>query len=146
MTEEQKPEVSHIRHWSFIVCDKRYLYPLVFLILLAGITAAISLRDPNQINRVGSLIIGAGVWMSMRFTLREGINRHKNALDSSPIIPGPGRAQQLNPRYFNNIGFSLGDAHLQIHGFFLVILGSILGSYGDLIIRGLLPQIFLRAI
>ena len=142
MTKETLEEKPYKRHWSFVVCDKRYLYPVAALILVAGIAAAVILKDPNQINRIGSFIIGIGVWMSMRFTLREGINRHKNALDSSPVIPGPGRAKQLNANYFNNIMFSIGDAHLQLHGFSLVVAGSVLGSYGDLIIRLLLPGYF----
>jgi hypothetical protein len=142
MAEEITEEKTFKRHWSFVVCDKRYLYPFAALIFLAGIVAAIILKDANQINRVGSFIIGIGVWMSMRFTLREGINKNKNALDSSPVITGAGRAQQLNANYFNNITFSIGDAQLQLHGFFLVILGSVFGSYGDLIISLLLPDYF----
>jgi hypothetical protein len=101
MTRKTLEEQPYKKHWSFVVCDKMYLYPVASLIFVAGIAAAIMLKDPNQINRIGSFIIGIGVWMSMRFTLREGINRHKNALDSSPIIPGRGPAQQLNARYFN---------------------------------------------
>ncbi|MCI5060801.1 MAG: hypothetical protein MRY79_06995 [Alphaproteobacteria bacterium] len=106
---------------------------------MAGIAAAIMLKDPNQINRIGNFIVGIGVWMSMRFTLREGINRHKNATDNSPVVP---ETRQLNSNYFNKVTFSIGDAYLQLHGFFLVIVGSLLGSYGDLIIWLLLPNCF----
>ena len=119
------------RHWSFVVCDKKYLYPLVVLLFFAGIVAAVVFHDSTQINRIGNFIVCVGVWMTMRYTFREGINQNKNALDSSPVIPGPGPAQQLNSNYFNNITFSIGDAHLQIHAFCLVLLGSLVGSYGD---------------
>ena len=72
--------------------------------------------------------------MSMRYTLREGINKHKDAAKSRPTLPGPGKAVQLNWAYFNEIAFSIGDAQLQVHGFVLVVVGSIVGSYGDLIL------------
>jgi hypothetical protein len=121
------------RHWSFIVCDKKYLYPLVILLLILGIGTSIIFNDATHINRVGNFIVCVGVWMSLRFALREGINKHKNAQDASPTIPGSGRAQQLNPAYFNDITFSIGDAKLQIQGFGIVIFGSVLGSYGDII-------------
>jgi len=127
------------RHWSFVVCDKRVLYPMALLLLAAGVAAALALKDPSQITRVGNFIIGTGVWMSMRFTLREGINRQKDHADSSPTVPG---TNQLNSNFFNKITFSIGDAQLQVHGFFLVIAGSTIGSYGDVIIKFLLPRYF----
>lgn len=82
---------------------------------------------------MGNFIIGIGVWMSMRFSLREGINKHKNLQDQSPTLPGNGPAKQLNATFFNNIGYSIGDAKLQLHGFYLVIYGSIIGSWGDIL-------------
>ncbi len=132
------------RHWSFVVCDRKYLYPLVVLLLLAGLAAALALRDPVQLNRVGNFIIGTGVWMSMRYTLREGLERYKNVPASSPTMPvsdHPG-ACQPNPDFFNQVTFALGDAQLQVHGFVLVILGSVVGSYGDIIVRYLLRTHF----
>ena len=66
------------RHWSFVVCDKKYLYSTAVLILAFGLWAALSFGKPEHFNRAGNLIIAVGVWMSMRSTLREGINRHKN--------------------------------------------------------------------
>lgn len=127
------------KHWSFVVCDPRILYPTALLLLGGGIAAALICRDPSQFTRVGNFIIGTGVWMSLRFTLREGINKHKNLADTLPTVPGTG---QLNSSFFNNITFSIGDARLQLHGFALVIAGSIVGSYGDVILRFLLPQHF----
>jgi hypothetical protein len=120
------------RHWSFIVCDKKYLYPFSAIILIIGIILSITLNDYQQFNRVGNFIVGIGVWMSMRYTLREGINRTKNCHDLSPVIPG---TLQLNNDFFNKIAFSIEDAHLQLHGFFLVIIGSIVGSYGDILLK-----------
>ena len=116
------------RHWSFIVCDKKYIYPVVLMLLGLGIWGAIHFDDPTQFSRTGNFIIGVGVWISMRSTFREGLNKYKNAQDTQPVI----NSNQLNPSYINNITFSLGDAQLQIHGFVLVILGSIIGSYGDI--------------
>ena len=125
------------RHWSFIVTDKRYLYPIAGVILVAGLAAAFVWRDPLLFARAGNFIIGTGVWMGMRSTLREGINKHKDASDSSPLMQN-----QLNTNYFNRISFSIGDAQLQLHGFALVILGSIVGSFGDLLLRAMWPQYF----
>jgi hypothetical protein len=127
------------RHWSFVVCDKRYLYPAVVLLLTSGVVAALVLKDPVHLNRVGNFIIAIGVWMSMRNTLREGINKYKDHADSSPTVPG---TNQLNDRFFNQIAFSIGDAQLQVHGFVLVIVGSMVGSYGDIIIKHILPGWF----
>ena len=127
------------RHWSFVVCDKKYLYPFAGVLLGAGLLAALVWKDPVQFNRVGNLIIGTGVWMSMRYTLREGINRYKDAADDSPTVP---RTNQLNAEFFNRIGFAIGDAQLQIHGFVLVIVGSVVGSYGDVILRHVFPVRF----
>jgi hypothetical protein len=85
-----------------------------------------------QFNRVGNLIIGTGVWMSMRYTLREGISRFKDGAADSPTVPG---TNQVNAAFFNRIVFAIGDAELQVHGFVLVIAGSVVGSYGDVILR-----------
>lgn len=104
--------MKHKRHWSFIVTDKRYLYSFVIKIVLIGCTLSYLLKDPSQFSRVGNLIIGVGVWMSMRYTFREGIKRNKNALDDSPTLPGPGHMRQVNPNFFNKKYFQIGDAIL----------------------------------
>lgn len=127
------------RHWSFIICDKWVLYPVAILLLAAGGIAAFVTKDPSQFTRVGNFIIGTGVWMSMRATLREGINRHKDFSNSSPTVPGTNR---LNPAHFNQITFSIGDAFLQVHGFVLVLVGSFVGSYGDIVLKSLFPGSF----
>jgi hypothetical protein len=75
----------------------------------------------------------------MRYTLREGINRYKDEADSSPVLPG---TNQLNAAFFNKVAFAIGDAQLQVHGFVLVVIGSIVGSYGDVILRHILPHRF----
>ena len=75
----------------------------------------------------------------MRYTLREGINRHKDLSNCSPTFPG---TNQVNPQFFNQITFAIGDAQLQIHGFILVILGSVVGSFGDLILKCFFPEYF----
>ncbi|RAN69381.1 hypothetical protein B5P43_36360 [Bacillus sp. SRB_336] len=124
------------RHWSFVVTDKRYLYVVAAVILVAGLVAAFLYQDASLFSRAGNFIIGTGVWMGMRYTLREGINRHKDASDESPVIAG---TWQLNAAYFNRITFSIGDAQLQLHGFALVIFGSLVGSFGDLILKALFP-------
>lgn len=130
---------TYRRHWSFVVCDRKYLYPLALALVFAGIVAAFHFKDPTQINRVGSFMIGVGVWMSMRYTLREGINRHKNSSKNSPNIPG---TNQLNIEYLNEIAFAIGDAQLQVHGFILVIFGSLVSSYGDVILTSLFSRSF----
>jgi len=122
-----------------VVCDRKYLYPVVGVLLAAGIVAALVWNDPVHLNRVGNFIIGTGVWMSMRYTLREGLERYKDVSDLSPTAPG---TNQLNAAFFNRATFALGDARLQIHGFVLVIVGSVVGSYGDVILRHLLPSRF----
>ncbi len=136
-TIDNKP--TYRRHWSFVVCDAKYLYPLALALLVIGLIAAFYFKDPTQLNRVGSFMIGVGVWMSMRYTLREGINRTKNVADNSPTFPG---TNQLNVAYLNNIGFAIGDAHLQVRGFILVILGSLVSSYGDVILMYLFSGVF----
>ncbi len=132
------------RHWSFVVCDRKYLYPVVALLLATGMTAAFMWHDPMQFNKVGNFIIGTGVWMSMRYTLREGLERYKNLSDSLPTVPiadHPG-VSQVNAAFFNRAAFAIGDAQLQVHGFVLVMLGSVVGSYGDALLRYLLPGRF----
>ena len=106
---------------------------------MSGVVAALVLKDPVHLNRVGNFIIAIGVWMSIRNTLREGINKQKDLAHSSPTVPG---TNQLNDRFFNQIAFSIGDGQLQVHGFVLVILGSMVGSYGDIIIKRILPGWF----
>jgi len=111
----------------------------VGLLLVAGFIGAFRYHDPTLFARVGNFVIGIGVWMSMRSTLRDGIERTKSAADSSPVLPG---TNQLNSNYFNNISFALGDAFLQLHGFVLVLAGSAIGSYGDLALAWLFPTAF----
>lgn len=130
------------RHWSFVVTDRRYLHIGAALILLAGLTLAVTSGDATHFSRVGNFVIGTGVWMSMRYTLREGINRVKDSRAQSPVLPGPGPARALNSAHFNNIAFSIGDAILQVHGFALVLVGSAVGSYGDWALQAMLPTIF----
>ena len=127
---------SRKRHWSFIVTDYRYIYPAIFILSVIGVVGSVVFNDPTIFSRMGNFIIGFGVWMSMRFTLREGLNRNKNALDASPTLPGPGPAFQVNSNYFNNIAFSIGDAVLQLRGFKVVVYGSVVGSWGDRLLEG----------
>jgi hypothetical protein len=119
------------RHWSFIVCNTRILFPIALLFTLVGLLLAFYFKDPTIFSRSGNFIIAIGVWMSMRYVFREGLNRNKNALDSKPTLPN----RQLNPTYFNNITFSIGDAKLSIKGFILVVIGSTISSFGDLLIK-----------
>lgn len=127
------------RHWSFIVCDPRYLYPLAAVLLGTGVALAVAWRDPTVLNRFGNLIIGTGVWMSLRYTLREGLNRVKNYSDNFPVVPG---TTQVNVAYINKAVLAIGDAQLQVHGFVLVIVGSLAGSFGDWMLRGVCPNWF----
>jgi hypothetical protein len=121
------------------MCDPRYLYPIAGVVIAAlGALPALVSKDPVYLNRVGNLVIGIGVWMSMRYTLREGISKYKDTMDSSPVAPG---TSELNLEFFNRVAFAIGDAKLQLHGFGLVAVGSIVGSYGDLILRCLLPSL-----
>jgi len=117
------------RPWPFVVTDPRYLYPIALAILLAGIVAAYRLNDPSFVSRTGNFIIGVGVWMSLRFTLREGIKRDK----SRPPVPrSQGPLQPVDPYPINQAIFSIGDAELQVRGFALVLVGSLVGSFGDI--------------
>ena len=127
------------RHWSFIVCDPRYLYPLAGTLLAVGLWLSIARSDATMFNRFGNLIIGTGVWMSLRYTLREGINRHKNYADNFPTVPG---TTQVNVAYMNKITLGIGDALFQVHGFVLVIVGSLVGSFGDLALKSIMPSRF----
>ena len=127
------------RHWSFVVTDRRFLYPIAMLLLIVGLVAAFLSKNANHFTRAGNFIIGTGVWMSMRYTLREGINRHKDLSNSSSTVP---ETNQINPQFFNQIAYTIGDAQLQIHGFILVILGSVVGSFGDLILKCSFPGYF----
>lgn len=127
------------RHWSFAVTDKRYLYLFAFALLMVGLVAAFKFKNPAHFTRAGNFIIGTGVWMSMRYTLREGINRHKDLANSLPTFPG---TNQVNPSFFNQVAFTIGDAQLQVHGFLLVIIGSLVGSLGDLILKFGFPACF----
>lgn len=125
------------RHWSFVVTDKKYLYPLAAVLSLIGIASGVALKDPTYFSRMGNFIIGIGVWMSMRFTLREGINKHKDFSKNSPTIPSNGKLQQLNADFFNEISYSIGDARLQLHGFYITIYGAAVSSWGDLLIKAI---------
>ena len=127
------------RHWSFIVCDPRYLYPFAGALIVCGVATAFACHDAQMFNRFGNLIIGTGVWMSIRYTLREGLSRVKNYSDNFPLVPG---TTQVNMAYINKGVLAIGDAQLQVYGFVLVILGSIVGSFGDLALRALCRMYF----
>ena len=127
------------RHWSFVVTDKRYIYPIALAFLVLGTIASFAKADPSYLSRSGNFIIGAGVWISMRYTLREGIKRYKDLADLSPTVPG---TNALNSNFFNNVTFVIGDAQLQLHGFALVLVGSAVGSFGDLLLKWLFPTVF----
>src|SRR3972149_9915879 len=98
------------KHWSFVVTDKKYLYPIVALLSVIGVVIGSKFDDPTYFSRVGNFIIGIGVWMSMRYTLREGINKHKDLSKTSPTPLGSGHLSQLNAEFFNELAFSIGDA------------------------------------
>ncbi len=128
------------KHWSFVVTDKRVIYPLALALLAGGLLASFVKADPTYFPRVGNFIIGSGVWMSMRYTFREGIKKQRDLADHSPTTPG---TRALNSNFFNNITLSIGDAQLQLHGFALVLLGSTVGSFGDLLLKWLFPSAFM---
>jgi hypothetical protein len=125
------------RHWSFVVTDKRYLLPLAALVLALGLYAAYHTRDAMHFARAGNFVVCIGVWMTMRYALREGINKHKDASRSHPTVQG-----YLNSGYFNEITFSIGEAWLQIYGFVLVVIGSAVWAYGDWILKHICPAAF----
>lgn len=117
------------RPWPFIATDPRYIYPLALFILVAGCVAAYYFNDPSFVSRSGNFIIGAGVWMSLRYTLREGVNRVK----SRPLVPrSSGPMKEIDSHLINQSILAIGDADLQVRGFVLVMLGSLVGSFGDL--------------
>lgn len=130
------------RHWSFFVTEKKIIYPLVLFISVAGTGLAVIYSDPTFFSRMGNLIIVIGLWISMRFTLREGINKYKNCLDDSPTLPGNGPLRQINAEYFNKIGFLIGDANLQLHGLYITIYGAMVGSWGDLLLKTIFSSCF----
>lgn len=134
MTEEMK----HKRHWSFVVTDKKYLYPIVAILSVISLIIAVCNTDPSFFPRIGNFVIGIGVWMSLRYTLREGINKHKDLSKNTPTLPAQGKYSQLNIAFFNEIAYSIGDAQLQLHGFALVIYGSLVGSFGDYFVKAIL--------
>ena len=70
--------------------------------------------------------------MSMRYTLREGINRHKDHSKSSPTV---GRSNQFNIEYMYEQLNLIEDARLQVHGFIIVLYGSFVSAFGDLAIK-----------
>jgi hypothetical protein len=70
--------------------------------------------------------------MSMRHTLREGLNPVKNHADNFPLLPG---TTQINMAYINKAILVIWDAQLQVHGFVLVFIGSLVGSFGDLALK-----------
>lgn len=102
-------------------CDPKYLYPFALLLLTLGVIAALVWRDPVHLNRARHFIIGTGVWMSLRYTLREGITIHKDAADSSPVFPG---TNQVNPAYFSELAFEIGEARLPDHSCSTIAGGS----------------------
>jgi hypothetical protein len=125
------------RPWAFVVTDWRYLYLLAALVLAGGLYAAYHTRDAMHFARAGNFVVCIGVWMTMRYTLREGINKHKDASLSQPTIQG-----YFNWRYFNEVTLSIGEAWLQIYGFALVVVGSAAWAYGDWILKHLTPAAF----
>lgn len=126
----QKIEHKYRRHWSFVVCDIKYIYPICGILFVIGLWLSVQLQDSTQLNRIGSFIVALGVWLSLRNSFREGINKNKNLQDEKPVLDGG----MLNSTYFNKIAWAIGDAKLQIHGFFIVFFGGILTSYGDKIL------------
>ena len=135
------------RHWSFAVTDRFRMYLAVWVLLATGVLLSIGLNDPGQFQRIGNFILVLAVWMSMRSTLREGIQRHSSALGDSPTLPRrPGeKGFRVNATYFNRLAFRIGDATLQAHGLIVALIGSIVASYGDLILLGLMPGAFTLA-
>lgn len=118
------------KSWAFVLTDPKCVYPAVLLVLGIGLLLALHLRDASQFNRVGSFIIIAGVWMSMRYTLRVGLHRS--------LLSEPRLAVQI----FNEIRNSRTDAWLGVHGLILMVIGSMVGSYGDFVLKSLFPCTF----
>lgn len=125
-------------HWSFVVTDKRYLLPLAALVLALGLYFSFHLRDASQIARAGNFVVCIGVWMSMRYALRQGLNRVYDMRDEQPVLPGG----QLNANWFNARTFAVGDAILQFWGFGVVVVGSVVWAYGDWILKHICPAAF----
>jgi hypothetical protein len=127
-----------MRHWSFIVTDKKYMVLLAVLVLLAGLFLSYRWRDATQLARAGNFVVCIGVWMSMRFTLRQGLSKTFDARDDQPVLPGGA----LNANWFNIRAFAQGDAVLQVWGFAVVLVGSAVWAYGDWILKQVSPGAF----
>ena len=119
------------RHWSFIFCGKNFGIFLITAIITIGIFLSLYFKEAFILNRFGNFIMAIGVWLSMRDTFREGLNKHKDLNDEKPVFPNG----FVNGTFFNNLNFRLGDARLRVWGLVIVFIGSIVGSLGDLIIK-----------
>lgn len=122
------------RHWSFIFCGKKFGGFLIAFLLIVGIFLSFYFKEATILNRFGNFIMAIGVWISMRDTFREGLNKYKDLNDEKPVFPNG----LVNGIYFNNLTFRLGDARLRVWGLIFVFTGSIIGSFGDLIIKPLI--------
>jgi hypothetical protein len=132
------------RHWSFEVTDTFRLYLVCGVLIASSVLLSVARADPSHVQRIGNFILLLAVWATMRSTLREGLAKHRSLSDDQPTLPRePGaRGVELNVNFLNKLAFRRGDAVLQVHGLVFALIGSVLASYGDLMLRVCLPELF----
>jgi hypothetical protein len=128
------------RHWSFIVTDPIVALTFLSVVFSLALYGSFNRQDWQLIGRGGNLMILAGVLMSLRrvLRLRDEANNEKMQPWTLPVESNT-RARQLNFGRINQEVFAIGDTRIQLTGFIVIVVGTLVASYGDLLLDWLLP-------
>lgn len=127
----RKAHYKRIKAW-------RYITPSVILIIFFG-WLSILLNDWTVIERSGGLIALLGALLGLRKLLRKGareLETPNEPLWSRPEFNG---ARQFNPNGMWQEVEDLSDSFAQQLGLILVVIGTLISSFGSLIMQLLFP-------
>jgi hypothetical protein len=128
------------RHWSFLATDTRLLLPALVTVVTASLYGSLCRGDWQLIARAGNLVIFVGVVLTLRRLFRLGDKSITEKVEPWTLPREPGaKGVQFNFARVNQEVFAIGDARAQKAGFYLILIGTFMASYADLLLDWLIP-------
>ena len=124
-----------VNPWLAIRLSGARIYILVAIAVVAiSAFASVLLANWSLVSRSGGVVILFGVLLSLRRLFRLGPQRFDEP--SEPVILGQ---NQFNMRVITQDIQRAADNFAQATGISLIVIGTIIGSYGDLVLDWLVP-------
>lgn len=126
---------SHINPWfAFKLSGARRYLVAAAVVVAASVVISVCTKSWSWLPRCGGVLILLGVLLSLRRLFRLGPQRF-----DEPTEPFVINGNQFNMRAMHQDIQRAGDNYAQVSGVVLMVVGTLVSSYSDLLLEWLLP-------